>query len=706
MNAHNSTLYPLAWCRDRFGINRVEAVLDLACHAALPVALNSELLHLIRINFFYSHTALDYTSEAELLLSPLCREVGQDLYELLPDARVELLRRLYSRYPGRIVKLSTLISHYAKSCADWLHMETLQRSQVLTGLLHLDRACVKSLLAAQEGRINPTQAREEHEWLLAMRKEVELGEAAASARTPEFFFVHRLLSASPWQERPELAQLRAWWRENQQGLCMFTGAANTGKTALAERFVQSLTSVSVKDSAAFREAGLPIPKALLVYSFHDSPDIDGFFENIGAWLGLQHTSSRLQQVPYREIRDRLSERGGLLILDGLDSIQDSSEWGRIPGQVTDWRLADLLQRIARGELSGTAAVLTSRYPLPEEDYQPGYRHLTLQKPFDKYTQIFHDTLRDGNLGPEMVLLPAGTFTMGDDKSGRKEEQPAHEVTLGIFAIGKYPVTVGEFRQFVALSGYRTEAETGDGAYVVRKGVNKIKDANWHNPYFEQSDEHPVVCISWNDAQTYCKWLCEQTGKDYRLLTEAQWEYACRAGSSTSYCFGNDEKLLGDYAWYNKNSGQQTHPVGRSPQTPGACMTCMGMSGSGCRTGMGRTRKMLSKIRLAPSRAPAGCFAAVAGRTAPASAVRRTVASGDPATATATWAFALRGKVNLSTLTLLPLAIKRRQPVRQRKMSFGVMKWGKRSRTGLRMARKRRKWCICRGGRLVWGIARE
>jgi formylglycine-generating enzyme required for sulfatase activity len=82
------------------------------------------------------------------------------------------------------------------------------------------------------------------------------------------------------------------------------------------------------------------------------------------------------------------------------------------------------------------------------------------------------------------------------------------------------------------------------------------------PYFEQEDNHPVVCISWNDAKTYCDWLSKETGQAYGLLTEAQWEHACRARSETAYCFGDDERQLGDYAWYWENVVEErTRPVG-------------------------------------------------------------------------------------------------------------------------------------------------
>jgi formylglycine-generating enzyme required for sulfatase activity len=177
---------------------------------------------------------------------------------------------------------------------------------------------------------------------------------------------------------------------------------------------------------------------------------------------------------------------------------------------------------------------------------------------------FRDRLKDDKEAPEMVYLPGGSFKMGDIQGkGEKWEKRVHKVALEAFAIGRNPLTVGEFRRFVEVTDYQTEAEQGDGAYVYDgKKWGRKSDASWRNPYFMQDEDHPVVCISWNDAAAYCEWLCEQTGEPYSLPTEAEWEYACRAESETAYCFGDDEKRLEDYAWYANNAEDKTHPVGQ------------------------------------------------------------------------------------------------------------------------------------------------
>lgn len=149
----------------------------------------------------------------------------------------------------------------------------------------------------------------------------------------------------------------------------------------------------------------------------------------------------------------------------------------------------------------------------------------------------------------MVVIKPGQFQMGS-ADGDADEQPVHAVTIPKpFAISRCEITVGQFRQFVEDAHYQTTAEkSGKGCNiwnVERKEAEQLPDRNWKNPGFKQSDDHPVVCVSWDDAQAYVKWLSHRTGAAYRLPTEAEWEYAARAGTATARYYQDD--LQCDYA---------------------------------------------------------------------------------------------------------------------------------------------------------------
>lgn len=151
--------------------------------------------------------------------------------------------------------------------------------------------------------------------------------------------------------------------------------------------------------------------------------------------------------------------------------------------------------------------------------------------------------------PEMVVIPEGSFMMGspDGEPGQDtDEVPQHRVTLKRFALAQTEVTVAEFRRFVDADGYRTDAEkksTGnaEGCFVYLGDVDfgMTAGTSWRDPGFPQQDDHPVVCISWNDAQAYVDWLSKQTGVAYRLPSEAEFEYALRAGGDSAWPWGGD-----------------------------------------------------------------------------------------------------------------------------------------------------------------------
>ncbi len=173
----------------------------------------------------------------------------------------------------------------------------------------------------------------------------------------------------------------------------------------------------------------------------------------------------------------------------------------------------------------------------------------------------------GGVRMELVTIKPGAFTMGSTEepleAWQVDESPEHKVTITKgYSLGKYEVTRGQFAAFVKATGYKTEAEKEGKAWGRTAGGQwqEIAGNNWQTPAtFTQTDEHPVTCMSWNDAKAFCDWAAKKTARGARLPTEAEWEYACRAGTKTKWSFGDAESVLEEYAWSNKNS---THPVGQ------------------------------------------------------------------------------------------------------------------------------------------------
>jgi formylglycine-generating enzyme required for sulfatase activity len=228
-----------------------------------------------------------------------------------------------------------------------------------------------------------------------------------------------------------------------------------------------------------------------------------------------------------------------------------------------------------GNIAGEPAVLARitgtpvPTPTPPQPEQPAL----LNAPFDKdeakakraawakYQQI--DEERKNSLDMELVLIPAGRFSMGSTKTvdelmnvfpyAKKEwfdlERPVHPVSISQpFYLGKYEVTKGQFKKFVEDIGYKTDAEKdgkGGQGYTGNKdnAVEQRPGFTWRDWGVDQSDESPVVNVSHNDAVAFCEWLSKKEGKNYRLPTEAEWEYACRAGTTGLYYNGDDPESL-------------------------------------------------------------------------------------------------------------------------------------------------------------------
>lgn len=178
------------------------------------------------------------------------------------------------------------------------------------------------------------------------------------------------------------------------------------------------------------------------------------------------------------------------------------------------------------------------------------------KDHKNYTQEIKGT----SLSFSMQAIPGGTFDMGSDNSAHPEEQPVHQVKIAPFWMGTYEVTWDIYEPFL----YKDYEQSKQTEGTVPTDVDAVTRPT--KPYLDMTfgmgkEGHPALAMTHYNAIQFCKWLYKRTGVFYRLPTEAEWEYACRAGSKEDYFFGKESSKIGDYAWYGQNSGEHTHKVG-------------------------------------------------------------------------------------------------------------------------------------------------
>ena len=194
------------------------------------------------------------------------------------------------------------------------------------------------------------------------------------------------------------------------------------------------------------------------------------------------------------------------------------------------------------------------------------------KPAARYTETV--TTQDGQkISFEMVLIPGGSFLMGSppDQTGRKDDEgPQHQVRLDPFYLcttettlelflAYYQETVTAKKDFIDAEQAKKDAELAS-----RDDVDAITGPTpvYGDLTMGYGKKNPGIGMTWHNAMTFCRWLSKKTGKQYRLPTEAEWEYACRAGASSVFGFGDDPGQLADFAWYKPNSDGEPHEVGR------------------------------------------------------------------------------------------------------------------------------------------------
>jgi formylglycine-generating enzyme required for sulfatase activity len=221
---------------------------------------------------------------------------------------------------------------------------------------------------------------------------------------------------------------------------------------------------------------------------------------------------------------------------------------------------------------GSTNAAPSIYPEPPPGLPPPAPNPDANAKSAGEMKPYREQIPGSGVGFDMVPIPGGRFVMGspDSEPERKDDEgPQHEVELSPFWIGRFEVTWDEYLLFMSKLDLAAR----------ERGAHEQPQDAWADavsrptpPYVPMDfgygvEGYPAICMTQFAARHYTKWLSMKTGRCYRLPTEAEWEHACRAGTTTAYSFGDDPKQLGEHAWYFENSDGKPHPVGRKQPNP-------------------------------------------------------------------------------------------------------------------------------------------
>ena len=494
----------------------------LACHAALPLVLTPELVNYLRVQFLKSE-GVPWIAEADLLLSDLCRPVGYELYVMDEAGRAYLLHQLEQdrRFGEKRIReiahlLLSYVNHLAKT-NPFLGKKDIQ-TQKWGAMLYLDtEQTVREIAKAiNESIINKAEISRLYKITEDFKQQIDKSQTAKPEQFPNLLKYAQVVN--DLLRKPETVKQEAITSSYQIAGDKFT-------------VPESLINSSIK---TFKVATIEIEQthtfeftiATLEVQLEGSKLSGGEIQKlVNAILNAYPTQLDLEIMLLDKLEQNLN-----VILNPNNSLQQIVfklvNWAIQTGHFSDLVLAVYQENPDNLQLKEFYKLLQKEWVINRQQSQ---------------AEGIIEALGAG-IELEMIEIPTGTFSMGaPDKelNSKNSERPQHKVTVPGFYMGRYPVTQAQWRFVAQLPQVNRELE--------------------QDPSNFKGDNRPVERVSWYDAVEFCDRLSQYTGRTYRLPSEAEWEYACRAGTKTPFHFG--ETITTDLANYDGNYTYGQEPKG-------------------------------------------------------------------------------------------------------------------------------------------------
>jgi formylglycine-generating enzyme required for sulfatase activity len=538
----------------------------LAYHAALPLVLTPELVNYLR-NEFLRGEQVPWVAEVDLLLSDLCSQVGYELYAMDTHVRAYLLWQMKEHYgEGRMREVARVLISYVSylsrlnpgrrqqelEAQRWAAMVCLGDERCKAAAREIAQRLIEVSSGTSDEKLTGSGIRAELARLTRITEEL----SPQLQQEPDLLEYARLIQRilrTPDEVSPDDLR-RSYWLDNEE-LTLPVGVLPDNLARVFQSYRRKVVQIEGFPTKTFEfevatitlegETGIPTAIDLQPFEF----EVALIEVNQSARISADNLLEMVDEEVFSRTGRSLNN-GERLVLEGTLANQTYQQIAVSDAAYSAQHLKNVGIKLWE-VLSEVFAKKVSKRNLKNVlEWWTCRRHLTISR-HHRQGQRFIEDLGNG-VRLEMVAIPGGTFIMGTEDGEIERlvkkfnweyfsrEKPQHQVTLPSFYMGKYPVTQAQWRAIAATAKIDIDLKTDPSEF--------------------KGDDLPVEKVSWDDAVEFCKRLSRETKREYRLPSEAEWEYGCRAGTTTAFHFG--ERITADLANYQATETYADEPTGK------------------------------------------------------------------------------------------------------------------------------------------------